>query len=97
MKQLSEKEAIKMADLDITKGWSSKDIVRGQLYQDRLFMPFERFQAAIETVLDRGVWSHEFAYPDNLRREYEGDKPSPSFQEILNLIPEDKRIIIFDV
>lgn len=76
------------------KTMTAEQIVRFQLFQDRLCMPFDKFHEAIETVLGRSVWTHEFAYREELTLEYLGEKTAPTFDEIMNLIPEEKRIVI---
>ncbi len=82
MKQVTEEEAIKLADSDKWKGWTDEEVVKFQLYQDRLCMDFRRFHEAVENVLDRSVFTHEFANVDKLREEYEGKRGKPSFGEI---------------
>ena len=47
------------------------EIVEYQLYHDNLAVPFGRFHAAIEAVLGRSVWTHEFTNSDRLRKEFE--------------------------
>ena len=73
---------------------TDEQIVRFQLFEDRLCMPFPRFHEAVEKVLKRSVWTHEFADQKRLQAEYLGDKPAPTFQEIMDQIPEEKRILI---
>jgi hypothetical protein len=70
-RQLNYEEAYSIAESGITDKWSDEQIVRGQLYQHRLFMSFERFHKALEHVLGRPVWTHEMAHMDRLRAEYE--------------------------
>lgn len=56
-----------------TKWWEkagAQEIVEFQLFEDRLCMPFDLFQAAVEKVLGRPVWTHEFADPSGMRHEY---------------------------
>lgn len=64
-----------------------------QLNQDKLCMSFSKFHESIEFLLARPVWTHEFAYPKNLVDEVLTGK-SPSFQEIFDLIPAEKRLIV---
>jgi len=94
IKQLTEEEAIKCAESGIWKNWSDDEIVRFQLFQRRLCMPFSVFHRAVEKVLGRPVWTHEFANPELLREEYLGLRNKPTMEEIINLIPKRKRIII---
>lgn len=80
-----------------SKFWESMtdgEKVTFQLFEERLCMPFSVFHAAVEKCLKRSVWTHEFANPDHLRREFLGDRPAPTMQEIINLIPASKRILI---
>lgn len=59
----------------VATGWwigkSAEDIVRFQLYEDRLCMPFGDFHEAVEKVLGRSVFTHAFAMPELLRKEFE--------------------------
>ena len=66
-----------------------------QLYQDKLCVPFSVFHEAIEKVLGRPVWTHEFAQIEKIRLEFEGIRAKPTLQEIMNQIPEEKRIFVF--
>lgn len=67
-----------------TKWWETAtpdEIVRFQLYEPRLCMPFAAFHAAVEKVLGRPVWTHEFADADRLRVEFEskcGEQHEPT-------------------
>jgi len=74
--------------------WDDEKIVRFQLYEETLCMPFARFHAAVEAVLERPVWTHEFAEPDSLRAEYEGKRDKPTMNEILAMIPADKLLVV---
>ena len=96
MKQLTKEQAISIFNDGKWKDWSNEEVVRLQLYQDRLCVPFDRFHEAIENVLGRPVWTHEFARSNykNLIDEYEGTRQAPTFEEILNLVPKEKRIIL---
>lgn len=94
MKQLTQKQAIKLAESEIWKDMILEEIAKFQLFQERLCVPFDKFHEAIEFVFGRPVWTHEFAFRDLLIREYLGKKSAPSMEEIINLIPEEKRIII---
>lgn len=94
MKQLTQKQALAMAESKVYENWTHEEIVKFQLFQNRLCIPFDRFHEAITKVLNRDVYTHEFAYPDLLIQEYFGTKPKPTFNEIIGLIPEEKRIII---
>lgn len=93
-KQLTRKQAIAMANSDVWKEWTAEQVVRFQLFQKRLCMDFSHYQKCMQDVLGRPVWTHEFAFRDELVKEYLGVKESPSFEDICNLIPKEKRLII---
>ncbi len=92
--QLTKDEAIAFGESGIFLTWSYDEVVRFQLFQKRMCMPFDVFHKAIEEVLGRPVWTHEFANRENIVNEYLGEREAPTMEEIINLIPEDKRIII---
>ena len=94
MKQFTKEEAIKFYDSEVWKNWSDEEIVRLQLFQDNLCVDFERFHGAIEKVLGHAVFTHEFAFIDNLRKEYLGEEQAPTLKEIIELMPKDKRAVI---
>ena len=92
--QLTEEQAIGIGKSDIWKQWSDEEIVKLQLYQEFLCVDFGRYHKAIERVLGRSVWPHEFTRPDLLRKEYEGARPKPTPEDIIGLMPEDKQTIL---
>ena len=74
---------------------TSRQIAEFQMEQERLCMPFDVFHKAITEVLGRPVYTHEFGLNrDGLLKELRGEKEPPTLEEIINLIPEDKRILI---
>lgn len=94
MQQLTEKQAIAFAELGEWKNWTSEQIVRFQLFQDLLCVDFSAFHKAMEDVLGRPVFTHEFGSQGGLKEEYLGTKPAPTMDEIINLIPAEKRMIL---
>jgi hypothetical protein len=95
-KQLTEEQAIALIKSEEWRKWTPEEIVRFQLFQRRLGVPVGVFQVAMGMVLHRPVYIHEFTSSnrDQLVLEYLGEKPMPTLDEIINLLPEDKRIII---
>lgn len=91
---MTQEQAVRLYDSGWWKGKSSHDIVMFQLFEERLCMPWGDFQEAVEKALGRPVWTHEFASPDHLKGEFLGDRPAPTFQQIVDIIPADKRIIL---
>lgn len=91
---MTKEQAIALAKSKWWEGKSAHDIVMVQLFEPLLCMPFGDFHKAVEEALGRPVWTHEFAFVDTLKAEFLGDRPVPTMQEILDLIPADKRIIL---
>lgn len=94
MKQLTKEQAVSLFESGIWKTWSDKEIVRFQLFQSKLCMPFSRFHEAIGKVLKRSVYTHEFANQEALKAEFLGKKEAPTFDEIIEMIPKEKRIVL---
>jgi len=93
--QLSQDEAILFAESKAWEPMTHRQRAEFQLYQHRLCMPFDVFQEAIEKSLGRGVWTHEFALNyAGLQRELRGEVGAPSMQEIVEMIPGEKRIVV---
>lgn len=91
---MTKEQAIALAKSDWWESVSAHDIVMFQLFERLLCMPFDKFHKAVETVLNRPVWTHEFAFMDKLKQEFLGDRPAPTMQEILELIPAEKRVVL---
>lgn len=91
---LTKSQALRLYESGFWNDMKAQDIARFQLFEDRLCMPFDVFQQAMQETLGRSVCTHEFASPDLLRSELLGERDAPSFQEILALIPEDKLILL---
>ena len=97
IRPLTKEEAIEIHDSGAWKEWSHDIIANFQMRQDKLCMPFPVFHEALEKTLGRGVFTHEFAFatePGGLCDELDGLCNAPTFEEIMALIPEEKRIII---
>lgn len=91
---MTKEQAIELGKMRWWEGLSAHDIVMFQLFEPLLCMDFGTFHKAMEEALGRPVWTHEFAFSDQLKKEFLGDKPAPTFEEIVNLIPAEKRIIL---
>ena len=67
-----------------------------QMFEPLLCMPFDVFHEAVEKTLKRPVYTHEFGLNwKGLQKELMGESSSPTMEEILNLIPANKRIIVY--
>jgi hypothetical protein len=91
---MTREQAIELVQTNWWLTKSDDEIVRFQLFERLLCMDFGRFHQAVEKVLGRPVYTHEFADANSLRAEYLGEKKAPTLEEIINLIPEAKRILV---
>lgn len=92
--QLTHEQAVAFYDSGAWADMTARQLVDLQMQNEYLCIPFSLFHKSMEEVLGRPVWTHEFAYQDQLKAElYEG-KPTPTMQEILDLIPADKLVIV---
>ena len=71
IEQITEEEAVRIYTSGEWKNWTDEQIAEKQLYQRRLCVPFDKFHAAMEKVLGRPIWTHEFANSSALIAEYE--------------------------
>lgn len=94
MKQFTKEQAIAFGANKLYEPLSYRERAELQLFQQKLCMPFDVFHEAIEKTLNRPVFAHEFAFIDDLRKEFLGEKPAPSLEEILGLIPKGKLIVL---
>lgn len=92
---MEKEQAIKLYESKFWEKMSYRDRATFQLFEEKLCMPFDVFHEAMEKTLNRPIWTHEFGVNyEGLKKELLGEKTAPSFEDILNLIPEDKRIVI---
>lgn len=84
--------------LSKTKWWEGKtdfEIAHMQMFTVELCCPFDVFHKAIEGALGRPVWTHEFGMNWNgIAEELIAGGEPPTVQEIIEMIPEEKRIVI---
>lgn len=94
---ITKEQAIELAESGWWKDMDARDVATVQLFEPLLCMPFDEFHSAVEKALGRPVFTHEFGLNmDGLRAELMGDKPAPTLQEILELFPADKRVIVVE-
>lgn len=92
---MTKEEAIKLSETKFWEDMPTYDVAMFQLWEDKLCMPFSVFHEALEKALGRPVWTHELGLNvDGLKEELLGLRPKPSMDDIVNLIPADKRIVI---
>lgn len=94
LNSIGKDNAIRLANSGWWKGLTAHEIVRFQLFTSELCMPIDEFQDALEGALGRSVWTHELAYAGLLQSEFLKELPPPDLNQIMNLIPAEKRIIL---
>lgn len=82
-----------------TRWWETKtarEIAEFQLHTAELCCPFSVYQRAMSEALGRDVYTHEFGSEGTARMQIElrGDAPPPTLQDIINLIPAEKRVLV---
>ena len=91
---IGREKAIALAESHWWESCTAEEIVRFQLFTTELSMPFDKFHEAVEKSLGRPVWTHEFANLNGLAAEFLGEKEPPTMDEIIDLIPAEKRVLI---
>lgn len=91
---MTRDEAIELAKTRWWKKQPCEIVARFQLQEEKLCMDFGDFHAAVEKALCRPVYTHEFANGKLLLDELNGKREAPTMQEIVEMIPEAKRIIV---
>jgi hypothetical protein len=95
MQSIGREAAIAMADTGWWKTKTPREICQFQLFTRELAMDFGAFHEALEKALGRPVFTHELGMNhEGLCREFLGEAPAPSLADIINLIPEEKRILV---
>jgi len=92
---MTKEEAITLGETKFWEKMTPREIAMFQLFEPLLCMPFEVFHEALEKTLGRPVFTHELGLNyAGLKLEIMGNTPAPSLDEILNLIPADKRVVL---
>lgn len=94
MDQISKEQAIRIYESGLWRDWSDEEKVKFQLYQSKLAMPFDVFCEAVESVFGRPVYTHEYAFPESLRAEFEGKQEAPTIEYIMQLLPSDIKVFV---
>lgn len=92
---IGKEKAIELYNSGWWEGKSHEEIAQFQLFTVELTVPFEIFHEAVEKCLGRPVFTHEFSLNyDGIVEEFLGQKPAPTLEEVIDLIPAEKRILI---
>ena len=68
---MTREQALDFYDAKAWEGMSRVDIARMQLREERLAVPWNVFQGAVEAALSRPVYTHEFVTGNTLLSELE--------------------------
>jgi hypothetical protein len=92
---MTREQALALIETKWWEGKTARQIVTFQLFEERLCMPFDLFHKSVEEALGRPVFTHEFGLNhEGLQKEFLGEKAAPTLQQIIEMIPEAKRIIV---
>ena len=97
---MTRDEAIAKSETNWWKSSTDEQIVAFQLYEPKLCMPFDEFHRAVEAVLGRPVWTHEFAAHGRLAQEHQGARDKGTVKESMELLETmagDKPIVVVEV
>lgn len=95
MKQLTKDQAMAFYDSGKWKSLSNEQIAKFQMQQDRLCVPFGVFSKALGETLGRPVYTHEFGLNrDGLMQELFLGKEPPTMQDIIDMLPAEKTIVL---
>jgi len=93
---MTKEQAIALAGSNFWEGMSHREIAEFQMIEEKLCMPFTVFHEAIEKTLGRPVFTHEFGLnSQGIKAELFNGKQPPTLEEIISMIPEEKRVVIF--
>ena len=92
---ITEQQALDLIEKKWWIGKTYREIAEFQMFGKRLCCPFQIFHEALEKTLERPVFTHEMGMNwDGLCQELLGNKPKPTFEDILNLISIEKLIVV---
>jgi hypothetical protein len=92
---MTKEQAIALGESKFWEGMTHRQIAEFQMCEEKLCMPFSVFHEAVEKTLRRPVFTHEFGLNyQGLKNEFFNGKTAPTLEDIINLIPEEKRIIV---
>lgn len=92
---IGREKAIELAHSHFWELMEPREIAEFQMGVCELCIPFDVFHESLQKALGRPVWTHEFGLNfDGLAAELRGERKKPTMQEIIELIPEGKRIVL---
>lgn len=88
---IGKEKAIEIYNSQWWKNKSYYQIAKAQLFLEELCCPFGIFHEAVEKILNRPVFTHEFGMNySGICREFLGNDDPPTVEEILSTICSNK-------
>ena len=91
---LTREQALALYDTSFWENLAYVECARFQLSEERLCMPFDVFLEAVERALGRRVSVGEIIESRRLLSELSGDRRPMDVDELLSMLPADKRILM---
>ena len=92
---MTKEDAVKLAESNFWESMSYKERAIFQINEPKLCMPFDVFHEAVEKTLGRPVYTHEFGLNyEGIKSEIMNGAPPPTMEEIINMIPKEKRLLV---
>jgi hypothetical protein len=92
---IGREKAIALADSHWWELCTAREAAEFQLFTAEPCMPFWEFHRVLTESLGRPVWTHELGLNyDGIVAEFLGERPAPTMEEIIGLIPPEKRVIV---
>lgn len=91
---LTQEQALALYDTSFWESLAYVERARFQLSEERLCMPFDVFVEAVERAIGRQVTVGEFVWSQRLLAELSGEQHPLDVDELLSLLPEEKRILL---
>jgi hypothetical protein len=88
-KSIGRRRAIELFESQWWRTRSIREIAKFQLFTVELCLPFGIFHHALEEVLGRPIWIHEFGFnAEGLAEEFLDERDPPTLEEIFALVPQ---------
>ena len=95
---MTREEAISLSESKFWEGMTLRERAVFQINEPLLCMPFDVFHEAVEKTIGRPVFTHEFGLNyEGIKNEIMNGAPPPTMEEIINMIPEEKRAIVITI
>ena len=94
-KSIGKEKAIALAHSKWWVGLPASQIAKTGMLITELCLPFNVLHENLEKALGRPVFTHELGLNyDGIIQELLGERDAPTMQEIIDMIPAEKRIIV---